>query len=221
MLVDFLQIAGMWPAEIDPADRSFRDDLPVRVLAACESLFSMLENDPDLWLEVPPALGDHCGVISDEESKELLAVDRLEDLPGLEDYPWQGRGPLWYTSGVTINSTFTGSMIFLREGWVGVDPESPEQFCFNSWEEYLTHRWPDVNGEGEAHESLMKLGDLELDFDTAGSPPWKALTLRLADILLRRILPVVGRSLGSPELAHPPIGHWTKQRIRQAMSGSK
>jgi hypothetical protein len=122
---------------------------------------------------------------------------------------------------VTINSTFTGSMIFLRDGWVGVDPESPELFCFNPWEEYLTHRWPDVNGDGEAHESLMKLGDLELDFDTAGCPPWKALNLRLADILLRRILPVVGRSLGSPEMAHPPIGHWTKQRIRQAMRGSK
>ena len=219
MLVDFLQISGLWPAEISPTDRFYNKPLPKTVLAACDRLFMMLEANPELWLEVGPDLNEQCSIITNVDDWDVLPLNRLDELPGLEDYPWHKRGPLWYTSGITINSMYTGPMIFLRDGWIGVDPADEDSYRFNSWDNFLTHQWPAANGDGETYDSLMELGDLELDFDTAGSPPWKALNLRLADILLRRILPAARRSLGRPDISTPPIGQWTVHRVRTALLG--
>lgn len=220
MIVDFLQIAGVWPADVEPDELARSGQLPQSVIQACDRLFESLESNPESWYEIGVELNERCWIVTDHEHGDVMHLGQLDELPGVEHYPWDWRAPLWYTSGITINSMYTGPMVFLRDGWVGVDPEDQTTYRFNSWGSVLEHRWPDRNGEGEFSESLMRLGDLELDFDTAGCPPWKRLNLKLADVILRRVLPVAQQSKAGMDLKHPPIAEWTADRIHEFMLGT-
>lgn len=231
MLVDFLMLAGIWPAELDPMTCCDDDEpLPQEVVEACQRLFEALERNPDLWLEVPHELGARCfivdnndprGVGEDRTRVGVLPIDCLDELPGLSDYPWYKRGPLWYSSGLTINDVYTGPILFLRDGWVGVDPNDSESFTLNSWDYVHDHVWPNSNSRGEVSPTLMKLGCDLLDYDAIRAPTWAALSFQLADIILRRILPAARESRGKLGIKHPPILQWTEERIRAILTGEE
>lgn len=218
MLVDFLKLTGIWPDNMDPMECRGGAQMPPEVIEASERLFTMLEESPDLWLEVPAALGATCGIVDEGSGIGVLSIDNLDELPGLADYPWHTRGPLWYTSGIIINGTIAGPILFLRDGLVAVDPSGPQSFVLIGWDDCPSHVWPDES-DGEPSPGLMRLGDLELDYGPIGDPAWGELSFRLADILLRRILPAAARSHGSPGMITPPIGQWSEELIRATLLG--
>ena len=225
MLVDFLMLAGIWPEDLDVMKCAlYEPKLPVKVIEASERLFKTLEANPSLWLEVPAALGESCSVVDKSTRAGVLPIDCLGLIPGLESYPWNKRGPLWYSSRMYINERIRGPILFLRDGWVGVDPDDDSGFILNSWESVHSHNYPGIDSTGYSSSVMLNLGDLEIDHFVPFSPPgsqpqWAELSLRLADILLRRILPAARNSVGSLGMRTPPIGQWTKERIVTIMTG--
>lgn len=212
ILVDFLRLSGVLPPGYKRSPRTGWPELPAKAIAAAERLLTTLNHDPERWLEVPATMGKHCGIVDDPDRAGVLSIDRMEELPGLEDYPWHKRGPLWYSSGVTINGSFPGPVVFLRDGMVTVDPSDPNTFTHFSWDEFHTHEWPARDSDGEINARCLGLDHLVLDHAAEGDPDWGEFSFYFADLILRRVLAAAQASPG-PFLRTPPIEHWTEELV--------
>ena len=216
MLLDFLAVAGM------PADSLVHADSGPMTEPALEAIRALLEGaaEEKTWLEVHPDLADWCGIIDDERLGGVLGIDALDRLPGIDGYPFHKRGPLWYTSDVVINGVIRGPVLFMRDGWIGVNPNDPDtSFMLHSWDNFLQHQWPAIDNDGGEHHGTMLLGDLVLEIGGRGSsPPWAPWSLNFAHVVLSRLLPVVKESVGLPLLKHPPLLPWTEKRVRSMIA---
>jgi len=227
MLLDFLMLAGVWPDDLDPFDCPNLDEMPAEVVNACKRLFRALEDDPDLWLEVPPDLGRWCRIVDLDDRAGVVPVDRLNTLPGLENYPWHKRGPLWYSSGLLINNQYRGPVLLLRDGWVGCHPADDTQFMVTDYQQYPN--LPPKPAISEKYRGQLVMagnnGIVSCSHDLLDNPPWAALSMHLGDIILRRLVKAAVASEGSgsfvPTVSHPPIGVWTEERIRSILRGDQ
>ena len=213
MLMDFLVVAGVLPPDFFS---SLLRALPPEAIAACRRLIDWLRVHPDAWLEVPPAMGDMCRLVVDDKE---VPVNRLNRLPGVEDYPWHKRGPLWYCSDAKINYMYSGPVIFMRDGWVGVDPQHRSRLTLISWSRFDSPQWPGVlpDGDEEEREDVLNLDtNLVVTADDLG---WNELTLELASVLLPRVIAAQGADGRS--LTTPPIGQWSPELIRSIMVPDK
>lgn len=138
MLVDFLQLAGVWPQQLNPAKMGPDTALPDAVLEASRRLCNEVRSS-EPWLIVSPDLAHWCTII-DPSRGGATPTDRIATLP-VEGYEWTLPGPLYYTSGVRMGPA-AGAVIFGHVGWYMPDPEDWNRFTFFSWGESPIHRWP-------------------------------------------------------------------------------
>ena len=211
--MDFLVVADVLPPDYFS---SYHSELPPEAIAACRSLIDWMHEHPDAWLEVPPSMADVCHVIVDDKA---VPVNRLDRLPGVEDYPWHKRGPMWYCSNVKINHMYSGPVMFLRDGWIAVDPQDSSQLTLFSWSGFESPQWPGVfpDGDGEAWEDVLNLDtDLVVAADELA---WIELTLEFAFAMLPRV--IRAQVLGGRSVITPPIGQWSPELIRAIMVPEK
>ncbi len=213
MLMDFLLIAGVLPRNYFS---SYHLELPPRAVKACRRLIAWLYANPDAWLEVPPSMADACCLLVDGEE---VPVNRLDRLPGVEDYPWHKRGPMWYCSDAQINLMYSGPLIILRDGWVGVDPRDRSQLTFFSWSEFYDFSWPGAlpDGDGQEWDDVLVLAPTLVW--TVEGLTWNELTLELVAALLPRLLQANNRP--GAGLITPPIVQWSPELIRSIMAPDK
>lgn len=226
MVVDFLVLAGVWPREVDPYQCSYyRSPLPGRVENAAMRFALSLRDAREYWREVPPSMGNHCRlVLADRWTGARTAVvpmDRLFELPGLEDYQWDGRGPLWYSSNLVINSFYFGPVLFMHDGWIGPDPARPSRLRLNPWDDYVGAEWPlegEEEGDGCFH-TMMKLGDVTLAFAIDTTPAWAPWSFEVATLVLEQIFSVVHTA--DPRMADtiPVLTEWSEDAVRNMVRG--
>jgi hypothetical protein len=226
MLLDLLRLGGV-PLDAVLGDANPPDpDLAPRVYAAAASLRSEVEQATE-WLELGP-----------EESPESWLVlgpphgampwRRFEEMTAAV-YDWSARGPLWYSSPMTITDTTAssacvGAVVFCRDGWWVPDWKDPEasanaSYCFQSWDTWNRFAVEERHVDGVVRPVLVLAGDAEevvLSHAAAGDPAWSALSLALAHAVLHRIIPVVMEQVGAEELTHPPIDEWNVERVVRA-----
>lgn len=141
-------------------------------------------------------------------------------------YDWKGRGPLWYSSPVTLRcgpATCVGAVVFCRDGWWAPDwtpSAEPLSYAFRPWDQWTGHRLehePDGAG-AEAAVVVLQSGREEVRFSHGPArPTWSSASLAFADAVLRRVSPVVQRDLGKESLGHPPIDAWDTDRVRRLL----
>lgn len=219
MLMDFLALAGELPEDYGPDQKGNWPPLPKASKKAAKRFCDTLEGSEARWLEAHGDMASWCAIVDDSERAGHLGLDELDQLPGLEDYPWHKRGPLWYSSGLSINGTVFGSMLFMRDGVVAVSPEDESEFTLWDWYEFPSHQWPLKYPTGEVRRGDLRLGPITIDHHAIGYPEWGEFSLRFAGIVLDRIHPIMAQSFGPFILKHP-TGTWSEELVRQVMAGT-
>jgi hypothetical protein len=207
MLLDFLREVGVWPATRDPWDPDDEAPLPPGFDAATQALVEYIRTAPG-WLELYPDVTFRSGRLGlNDPVWGVFSGEALSNLLGTADYPWHKRGPLWYSSRMSINGRYDGPVMFLRDGWLGVDPDDPAQFVVNSWDDFLAHRMS-LNG------NRILLGDIgmvepKVTLCHANARPWSTASMAVAAAVLSRLQPVAEASVGEMVIRHPTIEPWT------------
>ena len=222
MLIDFLRVSGVWPRERDPWSwgddtKPLPDGIKEQIEKATAALIEHIRTSPN-WFEIPSTTEMRVG-LNDPMCGEMFA-DEFSDLVGTEEYPWNKRGPLWYSSRLSINGQLFGPVLFLRDCWVAVDPDDPDQFTLLSWDDFLQYTWPAISRDGSRLEEVLLLGEpgnprpkIVLQHPTGC--PWTALSLGVAAAVLSRVLPVAAESVQSNSFSHPPITPWSPELLQE------
>ena len=188
-------------------------------LSAADRLVTEVDGSSE-WLEVTSEYrGTDALVISADRT--TMTWPRFEAATA-SVYDWDGRGPLWYSSPVTLRSgsaTGVGAVVFCRDGWWAPDwtpSAEPLSYAFRSWDQWTEHRLEHERDAAGVETAIMVLQggreEVRLSHDAAHLP-WSAVSIAFADAVLRRVIPVVRRDLGKESLGHPPIGPWDLERV--------
>ncbi|MBM3885389.1 MAG: hypothetical protein FJ361_06020 [Gemmatimonadetes bacterium] len=186
--------------------------------SAADRLVAEVDGAPE-WIEVTAdCRGTDALVISADGT--TMTWPRFEAATA-SVYDWDGRGPLWYSSPVTLRSgsaIAVGAVVFCRDGWWAPDwtpSAEPLSYAFRPWDQWAGHRLEqERDGAGVEMSVVVLLGGREEVRLSHGAarPPWSAVSIAFADAVLRRVIPVVCRDLGKESLGHPPIGAWDPER---------
>lgn len=211
-LIDSLNTAGYWPTDLDPATKQkvLEAEHP-ELLVAGLALVVLVDMDDSVWYEIVQSDPESAsfGIIDTEGN--AYSADSFDELPGVEEYWWSERGPLWYYSNVEINRTFKGPVLFLRDGMVLANPSSPGKFSFFPWENISKFELKDGN--------MLVLGNEkpEVVLTATDKTAFTPISFKYALAVLAKVIPA-NQSIDSSGLEHPPILPWNTESIETLLS---
>jgi hypothetical protein len=130
-LADLIQLAGAWPSDLDPEAVVRAGQIPEECLGAVERIERRFAGSG-------PTFEFHGDLLQHFSERLGAEPDQWE---GIEGYPFQKRGLLWYGTGLLREGRPVGPVIFLRDGWGVVLKDGGGPFHASGWDDWIDHRW--------------------------------------------------------------------------------
>lgn len=213
MYIDLFQMAGIWPSDLD-LDNTDPDTLKREYSHLIDSSLRFIKNleEDSAWYELIPTTSDDTydqfRIIEDGGTHIGISEirDRFDD-DEMENYPWHKRGPLWYSSNIIINQRFKGPVIFMRDGFISINPKDEDTYVFISWENYSNFQRPDD------HRLFLGNENVQLVIQAVNPNSTTQFSFSFASVVLEKLIVANQKSIGKLGLEHPPILPWDKRGV--------
>jgi uncharacterized tellurite resistance protein B-like protein len=208
MLVDLLHMAGIWPSELDLSTIPTDYALPDSITKSARSLINNVKINDSVWYEIACFENEEFGSFGIVASEgDYIESNEFVSLIGIDDYPWNKRGPLWYSSDLTINQNYFGPILFLRDGLVSVDPRTPGNYILMGWERWKKYARP------EAHKIFLGNDNVEVVIEAKNPNAFTKYSFDFALSILDKVISAAQKSLDKSYMEHPAIIQWEKKHV--------